>query len=213
MCLYYHLTYLTYMQSTLCEMPSWMKHKLESRLPGEISVTSDMQIHPNGRKMWELDHDEGWVLKNWCFWTVVLEKTLESPLDCKEIQPVHSEGHQPWDFFGRNDAEAETPLLWPPHGKSWLIRKNSDAGKDWRQEKGMRKDVMVGWHHQLNGHEFEQVLGDGEGLGSLACCSPWGHKESGTTEPLKNNNNEKMKNIKQQTLSIRIIHKTLILRE
>ena len=100
--------------------------------------------------MWELDCEESWALKNWCFWIVVLEKTLESPLDCKEIQPVHSEGDQPWDFFGRNDAKAETPVLWPPHVKSLLIGKDSDAGRDWGQEeKEMTEDEMVGWHHWL----------------------------------------------------------------
>ena len=105
--------------------------------------------------MWELDHKEGWVSKNWCFWTVVLEKTLENPLDCKEIQPVHSEGDQPWDFFGRNDAKAETPVLCPPHEKSWLTGKDSDAGRDWGQEeKGMTEDEMAGWHHWLNGRGF-----------------------------------------------------------
>ena len=104
----------------------------------------------------ELDCEEGWVPKNWCFWTVVLEKTLESPLDCKEIQPVHFEGDQPWDFFGGNDAKAETPVLWPPHVKSWLIGKDSDAGRDWGQEeKGMTEDEMGGWHHWLNGRESE----------------------------------------------------------
>ena len=104
--------------------------------------------------MWELDYKESWVPKNWCFWTVVLEKTLESPLDCKEIQPVHSEGDQPWDFFGRNDAKAGTPVLWPPHAKSWLIGKDSDAGRDWGQEeKGMTEDEMAGWHHWLDGCE------------------------------------------------------------
>ena len=104
--------------------------------------------------MWELDYKESWVLKNWCFWTVVLEKTLESPLDCKEIQPAHSEGDQPWDFFGRNDAKAEAPVLWPPHVKSWLIGKDSDAGRDWGQEeKGTIEDEMAGWCHQLDGHE------------------------------------------------------------
>ena len=105
--------------------------------------------------MWELNHKEGWMLKNWSFWTVVLEKTLESPLDCKEIQPVHSEADQPWDLFGRNGAKAETPVLWPPHARSWLIGKNSDAGRDWGQEeKGMTEDEMPGWHHRLNGHGF-----------------------------------------------------------
>ena len=104
--------------------------------------------------MWELDCEEGWVLKNWCFWTVVLEKTLESPLDCKEIQPVRSEGDRPWDFFGRNDAEAETPVPWPPDAKSWLIGKDSDGGRDWGQEeKETTEDEMAGWHHWLNGRE------------------------------------------------------------
>ena len=135
--------------------------------------------------MWELDCEESWVLKNWCFWTVVLEKTLESPFDCKEIQPVHSEGDQPWDFFGRNDAEAETPILWPPHAKSWLIGKNSDAGRDWGQEeKGMTEDEMAGWHHQLYGREFEWTPGVGDGQGGLACCNSWGCKESDMTERL-----------------------------
>ena len=105
--------------------------------------------------MWELDYKESWVLKNWCFWTVVLEKTLESPLDCKEIQPVHPKGNQFWIFIGRSDAEAETPILWPPDTKSWLIWKDPQAGKDRRQEvKGMTEDEMVGWQHRLNGHEF-----------------------------------------------------------
>ena len=106
--------------------------------------------------MWELDCEQSWAPKNWCFWTVVLEKTLESPWDCKEIQPVHYEGDQPWDFFGRNDAKAETPVLWPPHAKSWLIGKDSDAGRDWGQEeKGRTEDEMAGWHYRLDGHEFE----------------------------------------------------------
>ena len=106
--------------------------------------------------MWELDHKESWVLKNWCFWTVVLEKTLKSPLDCKEIKPVYPKGNQSWIFTGRTDAEAETPIFWPPDVKNWLIRKDPDAGKDWRQEeKGTTEDEMVGWHHRLNGHEFE----------------------------------------------------------
>ena len=105
-----------------------------------------------------------WVPKNWCFWTVVLEKTLESSLDCKEIQPVHPKGNQSWIFIGRTDAEAETPILWPPDGKNWLIWKAPDAGQDWRQqEKGMTEDEMVGWHHWVNGHEFEQAMGVGEG--------------------------------------------------
>ena len=104
----------------------------------------------------ELDCKESWALKNCCFWTVVLEKTLESPLDCKEIQPVHPTGNQSWIFIGRTDAEAETPILWPPDGKNWLIGKDPDAGKDWRwKEKRMTEDEIVGWHHRLNGHEFE----------------------------------------------------------
>ena len=135
--------------------------------------------------MWELDCEESWVPKNWCFWTVVLEKTLESPWDCKEIQPVHSKGDQPWLFFGRNDAKAETPVLWPPHAKSWLTGKDTDAGRDWGQEeKGMTEDEMAGWHHQLDGHEFEWTPGVGDGQGGLACCDSWGRKESDTTERL-----------------------------
>ena len=106
--------------------------------------------------MWELDYKESWALTNWGFWPVVLENTLESPLDCKEMQPVHPKGNQSWIFIGRTDAEAETPILWPPDAKSWLIWKDPDAGKEWRQEeKGMTEDDMVGWHHRLNGHEFE----------------------------------------------------------
>ena len=108
--------------------------------------------------MWELDHKEGYALKNKRFWTVVLEKTLESPLDCKEIKPVNPKGNQPWIFIGRTDVEAETPILWPPDSKNWLIGKDPDAGKDWGQEeKGMTEDEMVGWHHWLDGHEFEQL--------------------------------------------------------
>ena len=106
--------------------------------------------------MWELDYKESWAPKNWCFWAVVLEKTLESPLDSKEIQPVHPKGDQSWIFIRRIDAEAETPILWPPEAKNWLKGKDPDAGKDWRwEEKGIAEDEMVGWHHQLNGHEFE----------------------------------------------------------
>ena len=136
-------------------------------------------------RIWELNHTEGWVLKNWCFWTVVLEKTLKSPLECKEIQPVNPNGHQPWIFIGRTDAEAEASILWPPDMKSQLTGKGPDTGNDWRQEeKGTKEDEMVGWHHWLNGHEFEQVSGDGEGQGSLAYCSPWGCKELDMTEQL-----------------------------
>ena len=128
--------------------------------------------------MWELDHKESGELKKWCFWMVVLKKTLESPLDCKEIKPVHPKGNQPWIFIGRSDVEAEAPILWPPDVKSQLTGKDPSAGKDWRQEeKGMTEDEIVEWHHRVNGHEFEQAPGDGKGQGSLVCCSPWGHKE------------------------------------
>ena len=133
----------------------------------------------------KLDCEEGWGPKNWCVWTMVVEKTLESPLDCKEIQPVHSEGDQPWDFFGRNDAKAETLILWPPHAKSWLIGKDSDAERDWGQEeKGTTEDEMAGWHHWLDGHDFEWTPGVGDGQGGLACCDSWGCKESDTIERL-----------------------------
>ena len=139
--------------------------------------------------MWELDHKEGCVPKNWCLWTMVLEKTLESHLDCKEIKPVHPKGNQSWIFIERTDAEVEALIVWPPDWKNWLLGKDPDAGKDWSQEeKGTTEDEMVGWHHQLNEHEFKQTPGDGEGLGGLACCSPWGSKESAMTEPLNNNN-------------------------
>ena len=132
--------------------------------------------------MWELDYKESWAPKDWCFWTVVLEKTLEIPLDCKEIQPVHPEGNQSWIFTGRTDVEAETPILWPPDAKSWL-RKDPDAGKDWGQEeKGMTEDEMVGWHHRLNGPGFGWTPGDADGQRGLACCSSWGCRESDTTE-------------------------------
>ena len=122
--------------------------------------------------------------KNWCFWTVVLEKTLESSLDCKEIQPVHHKGDKSWVFIGRTDAEAESPILWPPDAKSWLIWKHLDAEKDWGQEKGMAEDEMVGWNHWLNGHGFGWTVGVGDGQGGLVCCGSWGHKESDTTEHL-----------------------------
>ena len=132
--------------------------------------------------LWELDHKEGWALKNWCFWTVMLEKTLESPLESKEIEPVNPRGNQPWIFIGRTDAETEAPVLWLPAVKSWPVVKDPGAGKDWGQEKRATEDEMVRWHHRLNGHEFERTLGDGEGQGGLECCSPWVHKESDMTE-------------------------------
>ena len=130
-------------------------------------------------QMWELDHKQGWVLKNWCFWTVVLEKTTASPLNSKEIKPRKPKGNLPWIFIGRTDGEAEAPILWPPDAKSQLTGKDFDAGKDWgHQKKGVTEDEMVGGQHQLNGHEFEQTPTDSEGQGSPMCCSPWGYKES-----------------------------------
>ena len=150
-------------------------------LPTKVHLIKAMVFSSGHVWIWELDHNESWALKNWCFWTVMLEKDLESPLDCSEIKPVNPEGNQSWIFIGRTDAEAETPILWPPDAKNWLIGKDLDAGKDWRQ-KGMTEDEMVGWHHWLDRHEFEQAPGVGDGQGGLACCSPWGHKESDVTE-------------------------------
>ena len=133
--------------------------------------------------MWELDYKESWALKNQCFWTVLLEKTLESPLDWKEVHPVHPKGNKSWISIGRTDAEAETPILWPLDVKNWLIEKDPDAGKDWRQEgKRMPEDKMVGWHHQLDGHGFKQAPEVGDGQKSLLCCRPWGRKDSVVTE-------------------------------
>ena len=132
---------------------------------------------------WTIKKAEHWridAFELWCW-----RRLFESPLDCKEIQPVHPKGNQSWIFIGRTDAKAETPILWPPDAKNWLTWKDPNAGKDWRQEeKGMTKNEMVGWLHRLNGHEFEQALGVGDGQGSLACCSPWGHKQSDKTEQL-----------------------------
>ena len=133
--------------------------------------------------MWKLNYKESWVPKNWCFWTVVLEKPLGSPLDCREIQPVHPKGDQSLVFIGRTDAKAETPILWPPHAKSWLIGKDPDAGRDWGQEeKGTTEDEMVGWHHRLDGRGFGWTLGVSDGRGGLVYCSSWGRKESDMTE-------------------------------
>ena len=135
--------------------------------------------------MWKLDCEESWALKNWCFWTVVLEKTLESPLDCKDIQPVHPKEDQSWVFIGKTDAEAATLILWPPHAKNWLTGKDPDAGRDWGQEeKGTTEDEMAGWHHRLDGREYEWTPGAGDGQGGLACCDSWGCKESDMTERL-----------------------------
>ena len=135
--------------------------------------------------MWELDTKESRGPKKWCFWTVVLEKTLESPLDSKDIKPVNPKGSHSWMSIGRTDAEAKAPIFWPPDVKNWLIGKDPDAGKDWRrEEKRTTEDEMVQWHHRFNGHEFEQAPGASDGQGSLACCSPWGRKESDMTEQL-----------------------------
>ena len=133
--------------------------------------------------MWKLYYKESWAQKNWCFCTVMLEKTLQSLLDCKEVQPVSTKGNQSWIFIGKTDAEAETSIVWPPDVKSWFLRKNPNAAKDWGQkDKGMTEDEMAGWHQWLDGHEFEQAPGVSDGQGSLACCSTWGCKESVMTE-------------------------------
>ena len=160
-------------------------------LPTNIHLVKAMVSPVVMYGMWEFYHKESWVPKNWCFWTVVLVKTLESPLDCKEIQPVHPQGNQSWILIGRTDAEAEMPILWWPDAKNWCIGKDPDAGQDWRQkEKGMTEDEMVGWHHRHDGHGFEQAPGVGDGQGSLVSYSPWGRKESDTTEWLNNNKPE-----------------------
>ena len=151
-------------------------------LPTKVCLVKAMVFSRGHVWMWELDCEESWAPKDWCFWTVVLEKTLESPLDCKEIQPVHPKRDQ---FFGRTDVEAETPILWPPHAKSWLIGKDTDAGRDWGQEeKGMTEDEMAGWYHQLNGHEFGWTLGVRDGQGGLACCGSSIRRELDMVEQL-----------------------------
>ena len=153
-------------------------------LPTKVHLVKAM-VFPVVMYGCELDYKESWVPKNWCFWTVVLEKTLESPLDYKEIQSVHPKGDQSWVFIGRTDAEAEAPILWPPDMKSWLIWKDPDAGKDWGQEeKGTTEDEMAGCHHRHNGRGFGWTPGVGDGQGGLACCGSWGRKESDKTEQL-----------------------------
>ena len=153
-------------------------------LPTKLPSSQNYSFSSSHVWMWELEYKESWAQKNWCFWTVMLEKTLESPLDFKEIQPVHPKRNQSWIFIERTDAEAEveSPILWPPDVKSQLIWKDPDAGKDWGQEEKGTEDEMVGWHHRFNGHEFEQAMGVGDGQGSLWCCSPWGCKELDTTK-------------------------------
>ena len=168
-----------------CQTPvnHYLKIKAETLLGQQRSSSQGYGFSSSHVWMWELGYKENWVKKNWCFWTVVLEKTLESPLDCKEIQPVHPKGDQSQVFIGRTDAEAETPILWPPDMKSWLIWKDPDAGKDWGQEeKGTTEDEMVGWHHWLNGHEFEWTPGVGDRQGGLASWDSWSCKESDMTE-------------------------------
>ena len=148
-------------RKTIANLDSILKSR-DFTFPTKVHLVKD-NFSSSHVWMWELDHKEGWALKNWCFQTVVLEKTLESPLDCKEITPVNPEGNQPWIFIGRTDAEADAPLLWPPDAKSWLMGKDPDSGKDWLQGKWVTEDDMVGWHHWLNGHEFEQTLGVSDG--------------------------------------------------
>ena len=152
----------------------------DSTSPTTVCLSQSYCFSSSHVWMWELDHKEIWVPQNWCFWTVVLEKTLESPLDCREIQPVNPKGNQSWIFIGKTDTEA--PILWLPNEKNWFIGKDPDAGKDWNwEEKGAIEGEMVGWHHWLDGHELEQAPGVADGQGSLGCCSPWGHKESDMT--------------------------------
>ena len=157
----------------------------DTTLPTKVRLVKAMvfPVVMYGCESWTVKKVERWRID--VFWTVVLEKTLESPLDFKEIQPIHSEGDQPWDFFGRNDAEVETPVLWPPHAKSWLTGKDSDAGRDWgKEEKGTTEDEMAGWHHGLDGRESAWTLRVGDGQGGLACRDSWGRKEPDRTERL-----------------------------
>ena len=153
-------------------------------LPTKVRLVKAMVFPSHSHVwMWDLDYKESWALKNWCFWIVVLEKTLESPLDFREVQPIHSKGNQSWIFIGRTDVEAETPVLWASLAKNWLIGKDSDSGKDWGQEeKGTTEDKVVEWHHWLDGHELEQALGVSDGQWSLVYCSPWGCKVLDMTE-------------------------------
>ena len=157
--------------------------------------------------MWKLDFKKNWAPENWCFWTVVLEKTLESPFDRKMGKPINSKGNQSWIFIGKTDDEAEAPVLWLPNAMNRLIGKHSDAGKDWRQEKkGMTEGEMVGWHHWLDGHEIELALGVGDGQGSWACCSSWGHKLLDMTEWL--NLTEVCKVFKNAALHLSVVNRS-----
>ena len=164
------------LEGKLTNLDSILKSR-DITLPTKVHLNQGYGFSSGHVWMWELDCQESWVPKNWCFWTVVLEKTPESPLDCKEIQPVHSKWVQSWVFIGRTAAKAETPVLWPPYVKSWLTGKISDAGKDWGQEeKGTTEDEMYVWHHRLHGHEFGWILGVGDGQGGLVCCNSWSCK-------------------------------------
>ena len=168
-------------RKAMANLDSVLKNR-DITLATNVCIVKVIQSSSSHIWMWELDHKEGWALKNCCFWTVVLEKTLESPLDWKKIKPINPKGNQHWIFIGRTDAEAEAQIPWPLDVKRRLIGKDPDAGKDWMQEeKGTMEDEMFGWHHRLNGHEFEPALGDGVGQGSQACCSLWDCKESDTT--------------------------------
>ena len=160
----------------------------------KLCIVKTMVFFRSCVQMWELDHKKGWVPKNWCFRIVVLENTLERSLDSKEFKPINPKGNQSWIFIGGTDAKAEALIFWSPDAKSRLTGKDPGAGKDWRQEeKRTTEDEMVGWHHWLNGHKFEQTSGDSEGQRSLVCCSPWGCKESGTTEQLSNKKKRKQR--------------------
>ena len=168
----------------MTNLDSVLKSK-DITLPTKVHLVKAIGFSSSHVWMWELDCEESWAPKIWCFWTVVLKKTLESPLDCEEIHPVHPKGDQSWVFIGSTDAEAETPVLWPPHGKSWLIGKDPDAGRDWGQEeKGKTEDELAGWHHWLEGRKSEWTPGVCDGQGGLACCNSWVRKESDTTEQL-----------------------------
>ena len=164
-------------------MESWLKGNGSHHFANKGPYSESYGFSSSHVQMWELNHKEGWVPKNWCFWIATLEKTLESSLDSKDIKSVHPKGNQSWIFIGKTDAEAEAPIFWPPDAKRQLTGKDADAGKDWGQEeKWVTEDEMAGWHHQFKRHEFEQTLRDSKEQGSLVCCSPWGHKESDMTE-------------------------------
>ena len=189
------LRHLFFGRKVITNLDSLLKSRL---LPTKVHLVKVLVFSCSRVWMWELDYKENWAPKNWCFWTVLLEKTLEGPLDCTEIQPVHPKGNQSWIFIGRTDAEAEIPIFWPPNAKIWLTWKDPDAGNDWRlEEKGTTEDEMVGWHHRLTGHEFEYSPGIGDGKGTLA-CSPWGLKESDTIERLNWTEDSRIKLVKKR---------------